>query len=475
MGTESESRGRPSGILFRGELDTLRIAIQTVNLYPQADLPLNQAFFPHHSRRGTPDSPKQMIGASIPRSGHSFLHNLITKYFGEELFYCEFYTPPWCCKTIPCTRRGTHTLTFQKNHDRDFALRTDLHDALYVVQYRHPVPEVLSDYELELRDTLQRPVLKYRQSEQHYVAWLAHKAIYYRRFHEKWFRSRFPNAAYLNYDDFAADPAAALRPIIDWAAGNVDEERLARVIEQEGSTRAGGLPTSSKVFTPRRVEESRYFKPALLGPFEAYILDRCPQFGFQPMLEGTYQNSVLHGLILLNDSQEPLPRGFRDRLSAAAELAAEHPDVQIRLAQREMNKGEFDSAVGRLEKLIEQHPFYAPGYRVLFTACRKGERPVPESILGANALLGCLANADLLTELGAAFQSKGLVVYAVAALSMAVVLAPDNRRAHHILAAVLSSERRWSQARVYAERATILAPENDASARLLAEITKRLA
>src|SRR5580698_984672 len=107
---------------------------------------------PNRSHNASESAPKVMIGASIPRSGHHFLQNLMTTYYGPELYYCEFYNPANCCKNVPCTRRGEHKVIYQKNHDTDLALSPNVDDALYIIQYRHPVPEALSDRELDLQD-----------------------------------------------------------------------------------------------------------------------------------------------------------------------------------------------------------------------------------------------------------------------------------------------------------------------------------
>src|ERR1700742_346449 len=131
----------------------------------------------------SPDNPKVLIGASIPRSGHHFLADMMTGYFGPDLYYCEFYTTPQCCKAAPCAKRGRFSTIYQKSHDRAFTLPADVADALYLIQYRHPVPEALSDRELDLKDTIGRPSLGYRRSREGYVSFLARKAIYYRKFH----------------------------------------------------------------------------------------------------------------------------------------------------------------------------------------------------------------------------------------------------------------------------------------------------
>src|SRR5689334_18446600 len=114
---------------------------------------------------------KALIGASIPRSGHHFLQKLLLHYFGDELFYCEYYSRNDCCRNVPCTYPGPHLFTYQKSHDRQGEVRKDVGDALYIIQYREPVGEAISDRELDMIDHLGRKSLNYRISSDHYLWW----------------------------------------------------------------------------------------------------------------------------------------------------------------------------------------------------------------------------------------------------------------------------------------------------------------
>ena len=44
-----------------------------------------------------------VFSKSMPRSGHRFLSECLTHYFGPKLHYCGFYRPD-CCHRIPCAR-----------------------------------------------------------------------------------------------------------------------------------------------------------------------------------------------------------------------------------------------------------------------------------------------------------------------------------------------------------------------------------
>lgn len=392
----------------------------------------------------TASNPQVLIGASIPRSGHHFLADMLTAYFRSELYYCEYYTLPTCCRSVPCTRRGGHSFIYQKSHDRDFALPADVADALYLIQYRHPVPEALSDRELELKDTIGRPSISFRRTRAGYLWWLAGKAIYYRKFHDKWIARKLPNALYLDYVDLAANPASLLRQIVERASGTADQARVDRIVDKLSRPRAGltGSDKSTQAFKPRVISDSPYFDADLLGAFESWVLEHCPHYGFSRELSGGYQGSELYGLILLRDQKEPLPAGETKRLRAAAKLAPDHPEIGRRIAQRMIREGKPAQGVARLEKLIARHPYFAPAYRLLFEVCDTGDFALPEGVLSGNALIACSQSADLSILLGKAFADREWHVNAIAAYSMALTLEPDNEEASERRAASSAAARR---------------------------------
>jgi hypothetical protein len=418
---------------------------------------------------------KALIGASIPRSGHHFLQTLLSHYFGDEMFYCEFYSRKDCCRNVPCTRRGTHILTYQKSHDRKGEVRKDIEDALYVIQYREPVGEAVSDRELDMIDHVGRRSVNYRMSNDYYVWWLALKAVYYRDFHDKWFAPRLGNAIYLDYASLSADPAAAISDIARGATGSADDGRIARAVDEAASTRAGVGRRKAEpgVYVPRKVEDSPYFDRDLLTVFEDYVLDRCPNYGFGRTLQGSYREHPFYGLVLLHDEREPLPEGMTSRLQAAARFAPEHPEIVLRLAghlSAENPKG----AIAMLEALIARNPYMGAAYRALFEACEKAGEPVAASRLGGNAIYACSDNPVVLLQLAQAYLKSEMRVNAIATLSFLTALEPSNFRAAMLLARTLADERQWKQAELHAERAFAIRPKHKELVRLLTRIRKQL-
>ena len=414
---------------------------------------------------------KKLIGASIPRSGHHFLQRILSFYYDDAMYYCEWYGPADCCKQVPCSRRGAYSVTYQKSHDWDFSLTQDVREGLYVVQYRHPVPEALSDRDL-MQDSIGSPSLNYRLTRDYYGWWLATKAIYYRKFHTKWFENRVPNSVYLGYDALLKTPAPTIEPIVRWVSGQVDNERLAWAIAQASPQRDAG--PAAQAFVPRTIESSRHFDRDLLSAFEAYVLRRCPQFEFKSEFSGSFEDHWMYGLILIQDPDEPLPAGETDRLDAAAKRAPGHPEISFRLAKRELERGATDRAFALLEETIARHPFFGQAYRLMVETCKAVGRPLPPSCLESDALFACTENPGALVEIAAAMLAERKLVNAVAALSLAAIAQPDNYRANHLLAKTLGRLGRWAQARHYAEKAAEIRPNNEQNVQLLEKISDRL-
>ncbi|MBV9571527.1 MAG: hypothetical protein JO056_09845 [Alphaproteobacteria bacterium] len=419
--------------------------------------------------------PKALIGASIPRSGHHFMQSLLSHYFGPDLYYCEVYTRADCCHQVPCVRGAGRTAVYQKSHDRRGEIPKDVAEAIYVIQYREPVSEALSDRELDLSDRLGRRSLNYRLSTDHYAWWLAGKAAYYRNFHDKWFSPRVENGVYLDYAFLSGNPHAALTSIAQVTAGRADEFRVASAVERAGSVRAGAVHRKSDPapYTPRKIEDSPHFDRELLAAFEAYVLQRCPNFGFSPRLGNADAAHPFFGLVLLHDEREPLPNGATDRLDAAAKFAPHHPEIALRLAKRDISQGAPELAIPRLETLLAGNPFFGPAYRQLFGAYEEIGRAIPYRYLDGNAVFACSDSPKLLAELAAVYGARGMAVNALAALSMAAALAPDDFRINHLYAKALADEKRWELALIHADRAAALRPNSKANTQLLSKARKQ--
>jgi Flp pilus assembly protein TadD len=322
-----------------------------------------------------------------------------------------------------------------------------------------------------MRDAIAGPSFNYRLTREHYGWWLATKAVYFRKFHQKWFERRLPNAVYVEYDALTQHPLEAIAPILQWVDGSFDADRLSTAIAEASPTRS----VAKEAYKPRVIEESAHFDRDLLGAFESYILTQCPKFEFAPLLSGSYENHWLYGLILIQDPEVPLPAGEDDRLTAAAKLAPDHPEILLRLARREIEQGNNGRAVELLERAIARNPHFGQAYRLLVDACKAAGKPLPASITGSQALFACAENPAALVEIARAMLNEERLVNALAALSLVTVVQPENFRAYHLLSRTLIRLGRWAEAQRHAERAAELKPDHELNNKTLETIRQHLA
>lgn len=220
-----------------------------------------------------------MVGVSIPRSGHHYLASLLQAVLGDDLSYCEFYSVPDCCRSVPCAVDTPARFRYQKGHDLDLALPVDLADVLYLVQYRDPVAEAVSDRELFLSATgFSTP-----PTADQYTHWLAGKVRYYAGFFDKWLRQPRSTVLAIDYDRLTADPAEVLEAV----CGRIGATRTLESIRAAVAREAGvvrrppiapaGEPLPASGFVPRRIENSPCFQPDVLAEYEAAVLERVPE------------------------------------------------------------------------------------------------------------------------------------------------------------------------------------------------------
>ena len=238
------------------------------------------------------DTPPHGIGASVPRSGHSFLRRCLLAYFGRGgMAFCAPGGRHECCGVIPCRQAGGASFFYQKNHD--FTLGLDhARQApwlFYLVQYRHPLPQILSYTEFA-EDKRGSP-----QPEAVHLRWLARQVRYLKGFSEKWVGTGRPDIIELRYEDLIADPETHLGAVIARAAGTVDAPRL-----REAIAKVSGFRRRTEPYRPRDIAASRHFDPALHGAFEALALAEAPRLAYAPILG--------HGA---PDPEHPLTRAYR--------------------------------------------------------------------------------------------------------------------------------------------------------------------
>lgn len=209
------------------------------------------------------------IGVSIPRSGHHYLARILTSYLGDACFYCEFYNPEDCCRSVPCLKRDAAPVVFQKNHDFKLNLDTDVPGACYLIQYRTPVPATLSHREMVARNL--GPELA--ADERNLEVWLAEKAAYYQGFFERWVMPRNARFLKLDYDLLTRETVSVVADVLERSGLTVDRSALDAVVSEESGRR---LANRRGKFKPRVLEDSPYFHPSLLELFESLVISRVP-------------------------------------------------------------------------------------------------------------------------------------------------------------------------------------------------------
>ena len=416
--------------------------------------------------------PKFLIGASIPRSGHNFLAMLLTNLFGSRMHYCDFYIAKDCCRQIPCVRRGDFSYIFQKSHEHNWEVPKGIAEAVYIIQYRHPVPEALSHLELDLTLDANSENFKYARTREYHALRLAKKAIYYRRFHDKWLVDPLPNGIYLDYDRLAAAPGDAVAEVVRAVGATIKPGRIEKIVGARESVRMASGKQGRTSFRPRVIEESPYFDADLLGAFEDYVITMTPRFGYRRMLSGKYEGHLIQGLILALDETRAPPDG-QDPLLAAMALTGEHPEVMVRLAERDLRAGKSRAAIDRLERVVAQHPTCPRPYMPLLLAYHQQRRLPPASFFGSDSLFALAREPAVLVQAAKLFLEQGRTAHGIAALSIALTFDPKNAEAHKIAAGLLDTGN-VTRALADAEEALRQHSEDETAAALLTTIRIRL-
>ena len=208
-----------------------------------------------------------IFSKSMPRSGHRFLTECLTHYFGPELHYCGFYRPE-CCHRIPCARPHgdgrANRYFMQKSHDFGFRDSTRL-NGKYLVQYRSPIPRLQSNYDLAVsRGTAER-------SKDSFTAFAERETAYFINFYRKWIALPRPNALAVAYDDLIGEQERTLAAVVSFIQGDacVDATALARAVAQAPVGANGG---AGSVRDPMQHE---YCDPVLFAQLEHRVAKEC--------------------------------------------------------------------------------------------------------------------------------------------------------------------------------------------------------
>jgi len=334
--------------------------------------------------------PANVIGVSMPRSGHHLIARLLQAALQDDLFYCEYYSEPRCCQAVPCARRGGRLVTFQKSHDFDLNLATDVADSIYLIQHRAPVALLLSARE-------HYATLQYHESygdaigsnRGEYAVWLGRQAHYYAAFSRRWLVSPPPNSVVVDYDELSSEPAGVLERLFTLAGIEVAAERIDGAVEAT-IQRAGRY--GEHAYVPRAIDNSRYLDRELLAICESMLADELPHLAAQRVFdEVAYRNSVIwrvfsarqlwrdgdvasalaavdegilvdpdngllfHERAVILQSAGRYPEA-RDAIATAAMLLPQHPAILGTQADVNLTLGDVETARAAAEALVALRP-----------------------------------------------------------------------------------------------------------------------
>lgn len=156
---------------------------------------------------------RKVVFASFPRSGHHMTVNLLSKYWGENLRYCEPYEG-----AISPAHNLVKTHDF-KLDERYFSPR--------MVLIRNPLDSLASYYDWSLK----RGLIKV-DSYDEWIKFATKNVRYWRNFYVKWLHENRQKMLLLNYSDLLKDPRGVLTQAIQFQCEGheVEEERLVKAI-----------------------------------------------------------------------------------------------------------------------------------------------------------------------------------------------------------------------------------------------------
>lgn len=439
-----------------------------------------------------------LIGVSVPRSGHNLVVRLLQALLADDLFYCERYLVAGCCQTMPCARRGTRQITFQKSHDLELDDPRDVADACYVIQHRAPVPAILSARE-KYAEEFGEAMAADRGA---YAVWLGQQAHYLVSFYERWIAEPPANGVVVDYDDLVASPADALRRIARAAGIEAAEEQLQAAVE---ATMPRGGQFGECPFVPRSIDESRYLDRELLPVFESIVIDALPAYApkrvFEPVeLRGTlvwYVFAALRaeragdadeGIRLLDDALGRWPdngmllyeqswRFLKQAryaeaqvlLERAAVLLPSHPPILNLLVTAALAAGDAPAALGPMRALATQvEPTIPNRLRLAKVLAHNHDRA------GAAEILYEVANAapqdaQVWRDISKVRLVRGELSEARLALETAIQLAPLRADLYNRHADVLMTLQKPSRAVDSLRRSLALDPGQKAAWVMLVE------
>lgn len=191
---------------------------------------------------------KQIRTMCYPRSGHGIFANVLKDYYDDKVknkkaHFCD--SVKCCGHQIPCKKSKEHNLDLAYHKNHDFGSRVpniENNDIIYIIQYRKNVQEQINAYYRYTTDSkkdskhyLRTDEYYKKKSKEHYLKYLKRKTGIsgYLTFINKWiWNNKNPNTYFLEYDEFVSNPYKNFYNIIKLVDGQVNEEKLKKIIEK---------------------------------------------------------------------------------------------------------------------------------------------------------------------------------------------------------------------------------------------------
>lgn len=293
----------------------------------------------------------QIIGASLPRSGHHFLHGLLHAVLGDDLQYCESHHGD-CCNRLPCTRVSKAHL-FRKSHDYDMSLPKDLAGCLYLVQHREPVGRILSCIELIKREEK----VRFPIEERAYAVWyLAKEALYTIRFCDKWLAAPFPNSVCASYKRLVDAPEQALSEILAAIGKPVPQSAIGPLIENERRLKASRPGEDDgedrPEFAVRDTRTAGFAFPELIDEYGRLVRSRCPSADW-----GSNEPAAAEGddsISVTCEAMDVLDRLDRPAMLDLASRGNLNEYLAEKLSAKLSSLAEYEPAIAVMEGLVRR-------------------------------------------------------------------------------------------------------------------------
>ena len=211
---------------------------------------------------------KVILGKSLPRSGHHFLVRLLASYLKADFRYCEIYTNADCCQLQPCKYDYPGLLFIQKSHD--FKLEDTIpEDCRFLIQYRHPIPRLFSDWKLAVssREDLEN-------SFENFVKFSRNRKRYYVDFFKKWvipFQDD-DNFFMMSYEALTGETFDTLKRFLQFSLGE-DFEVSREPLENKGMS----------VILPPHLSNHEYYDVEFLAEYQDSIIEQVPDLPYLPL------------------------------------------------------------------------------------------------------------------------------------------------------------------------------------------------